>query len=100
LQLDLIFKRIRLIVEGVLRSNAKDEIKVKCVELLIRNGLIGGNPEDLILAAQFQYEFRLDISKHLGFFLDKSELFDEPPDETQFALKDGTRVTGKLDYNG
>ena len=53
MQLDLIFKRIRLIVEGVLRSNAKDEIKVKCVELLIRNGLIGGNPEDLILAAQF-----------------------------------------------
>jgi len=41
-----------VIVEGVLKSNAEYEIKVKCAELLIRVGEIGGNPEDLILAAQ------------------------------------------------
>ena len=70
LQLDLVLKRIRLIIQSIIKSNCPDYIRQKCVELLIRVGLVGGNPEDLILAAQFQFEYQIDISKHLGFFLD------------------------------
>ena len=49
-----------------------------CVELLMRMGTASANPEDLILAAQYQFEFKIDISKHLDFFLKQSELFEEP----------------------
>ena len=83
-------KRIRLIVKGIIKSNCPDYIRLKCVELLIRIGLVGGNPEDLILAAQFQFEFKLDISRHLEFFLDKTEIFETPicqDPNTGFQLK-------------
>jgi len=78
MQLDLLLKRIRLVIQGIIESASPKDIKIKCAELLIRMGTIAGNPEDLILAAQYQFEYKIDISKHLGFFLDQSELFEEP----------------------
>lgn len=51
LKMDLILKKIRAIVQGVLKGDAPAELKGKCVELLMRLGLMAGNPEDLILAA-------------------------------------------------
>ena len=44
----------------------------------MRMGAATANPEDLILAAQYQFEFKIDISRHLDFFLKQSELFEEP----------------------
>ena len=51
MQIDLLFKRIRTVISGVVRGDSSQDIKVKGVELLIRIGLIAANPEDLILAA-------------------------------------------------
>ena len=52
----------------------------------MRMGTASANPEDLILAAHYQYEYKIDISKHLDFFLKQSEVFEEPKveDEDEF----------------
>ena len=80
MQIDLLLKRIRTIILSVIRSNElrEENLKAKCVELLMRMGCVSANPEDLILAAQFQFEFKIDISRHLDFFLKQSEVFEEP----------------------
>ena len=80
MQIDLLFKRIRSIILSVIRSSElrDDKLKTLCIELLMRMGCVSANPEDLILAAQYQFEFKIDISRHLDFFLKQSELFEEP----------------------
>ena len=75
MQLDLLLKNIRQVIQGIIESASPKDIKTKCAELLIRIGTIAGNPEDLILAAQYQFEYKIDISKHLEYFLAQSELF-------------------------
>jgi len=104
MQLDLLLKRIRLIIQGIVKSESPPEIKVKCVELLIRIGITAGNPEDLILAAQYQFEFKINISKHLGFLLNQSECFEEPKmsadDSANFSVSDSKRIQSKCNYEG
>jgi len=107
MQIDLLFKRIRTVISGVVKGDSSQDIKVKCVELLMRIGVIAGNPEDLILAAQYQFEFKIDISKHLGFILSQSEVYEEPKsnaEETGDAFKipaeSKNRIQNKCDYEG
>ena len=50
-RLDLLIKRIRTVVLGILKGDAPAELKAKCVELLMRVGIVTGSPEDLVLAA-------------------------------------------------
>ena len=67
----------------------------------MRMGCASANPEDLILAAQFQFEFKIDISRHLDFFLKQNELFEEPKledeeeeegDDDQFKKTEKKRI--------
>ena len=67
----------------------------------MRMGCASANPEDLILAAQYQFEFKIDISRHLDFFLKQSELYEEPKlededeeeaDDDQFKKTEKKRI--------
>ena len=80
MQFDLVLKKIRSIVLKVIESQDLQDhsLKCMCIELLMRMGTAAANPEDLILAAQYQWEFKIDLSKHLEFFLKQSEVFEEP----------------------
>ena len=62
MQLDLLLKRIRQVIQGIIESSeSPKDIKTKCVELLTRIGIIAGNPEDLILAAHYQFIHKIDL---------------------------------------
>ena len=68
---DLLMKRVRDFLLSFIESpNSPDNLKAKCIELLMALGLIFGNAENLILAAQFQFQYNIDISKHLVYFFD------------------------------
>ena len=104
MQLDLLLKRIRQVIQGIIESSeSPKDIKTKCVELLTRIGIIAGNPEDLILAAHYQFIHKIDISKHLGFFVKKSisEIFKEPLSAVNQEIKlqeAKKRISGRVSY--
>ena len=111
MQIDLLFKKIRSIILSAIRSSElkDDKVKSQCVELLMRMGCASANPEDLILAAQFQFEFKIDISRHLDFFLKQNENFEEPKlededeeeaDDDQFKKTDKKRIQNRCSYEG
>ena len=106
MQIDLLLKRIREILLSILQSGASQELKAQCVELLMRIGIAAASPEDLILAAQFQFEFKIDISKHLEFFLSQSEVFEEPKSTEQedtgdqFQMGEKKRIQNRCAYGG
>ena len=107
-QFDLLMKRIRhLIVQVMGSQNTTQELRVKCTEMLMRVGMIAASPEDLILASQYQYEFKIDISRYLGMILNQSEVFEEPKSTTEesgdlFKLNkdEKKRIQNKCDYEG
>lgn len=51
MQLDLLLRRIRQIIDNIIRGNSGHGLKTKCVELLMRIGTLTTSPEDLIMAA-------------------------------------------------
>lgn len=51
MQLDLLLRRVREIIENVIRGDSSFELKTKCVQALLRIGTLTGCPEDLIMAA-------------------------------------------------
>ena len=102
MQLDLLLKRIRRILESVIHT--QPELRGKCVEVLMRLGLMLASPEDLIMAAQYQYKFKIDISSQLTFFSTESEIFEEPKSaidsSTVFKVNhNAQRIQDKCDYN-
>ena len=64
----------------------------------MRMGTAAANPEDLILAAQYQLEYKIDLSKHLEFFLKQSEVFEEPTlqDEEEGNIDSQFNNTSKM----
>ena len=49
----------------------------------MRIGIVSASAEYLILAAQYQFELKIDISSQLEFFLKQSEVFVEPKSADQ-----------------
>lgn len=71
----------------------------------MRLGMIAASPEDLILAAQFQFELKIDISEYLEFFLKQSEKFEEPSSAAEetganFSKTDKKRIQNRCGYEG
>ena len=75
---DLIFKRLREFLLHFIEGEYERGLKEKCVLLMTRIGFIGGNPEDLMRAAQFQLDFEIDISNNLHYFFSRSDKYEEP----------------------
>ena len=91
---DLLMKRVRDFLLSFIESpNSPDNLKAKCIELLLALGLIFGHAENLILAAQFQFQYNIDISKHLVYFFDKSDKFDPPVTDDQGVSTDKWNVS-------
>ena len=76
---DLFVKRVRdFLLYFIESESTSKELRAKCVELLMRMGLVAANAENLILAAQFQFQFEIDISRHLNYFFPLPDKFDPP----------------------
>ena len=52
------------------------------IKLLLRWGLIRASAEDLLLAAQLQQKYKVDISNELEFICKSSEIFKKPTADT------------------
>ena len=86
---DLLMKRVRdFLLPFIENNNTPENLKSKCIELLMALGLIFGNAESLILAAQFQFTYNIDISKHLVYFFDKKDRYDPPTTDDQGVSTD------------
>ena len=86
---DLMVKRVRdFLLPFIEKADTPKNLKSKCIELLMALGLIFGNAENLILAAQFQFQYNIDISKHLVFFFDKKDKFEAPVTDDQGGTTD------------
>lgn len=91
---DLLVKRVRdFLLTFIENENTSKELRAKCVELLMRMGLVAANAENLILAAQFQLQFEIDISRHLNFFFPLSDKFDPPTTDDSGETKDKWQIT-------
>ena len=63
---DLRLKKLRgLLIKTISDNTSQGELRDLCVRLLLRIGLISASPEDLLLAAKYQFEFKIDISNEL-----------------------------------
>jgi hypothetical protein len=68
--------RIRkTLVSLIKRTSVSPTLREKCIALLFRFGMLYSSTEDLLLAANFQYKYEVDLREHLEFFTNQGELF-------------------------
>ena len=73
---DLKLLRLRKLLSIIIRSaNSGDELRSQAIRLLLRLGYMFSSAHDMLLAAEFQKEYSVDISYDLMPLLDKSESF-------------------------
>ena len=57
----------KIMVDVISSEKSQGELRELCVRLLFRFGMIFASPEDLLLAAQYQFDYKIDISDELEY---------------------------------
>ena len=72
----MVYLRICRFLKRVIDSDEMShDLVSKCVELMLRIGLVSGSAEALVAAAHYQMKLKIDISRFLKPFLGKPEKF-------------------------
>ena len=97
---DLWLKKLRaFLVKTISSKKSQGELRELCVRLLLRIGLISGNPEDLLLATKYQFEFKIDISDELEYLCKQSEVFKNVTSEENITADYYLEHSGSATYH-
>ena len=78
---DLLCMKLRVVLLKFIEQ-ADSEGRELAVRLLLRQGLIRGSAEELLISAQLSQKFRVDISSEIESFCKDSEVYKKPITDT------------------